>query len=80
MAIIAGVEWTRAALESRVGKLAEEHEGAELVAAIERFGEQLDEEERALLGRVLLARARGAGVPADYPKWSVILPRRRRRR
>jgi hypothetical protein len=73
--------WTRAALEARVTKLADEHEGEELVAAVAAFAEQLDEDERELLGRVLLEQApRRRGVTADYPKWSVILPRPGRRR
>ena len=73
--------WTRAALEARVAKLAEEHEGEEFVAAVRAFAEQLDEEERELLGRVVLDRARTrGGVTHDYPRWSVILPRRRSRR
>jgi hypothetical protein len=74
--------WTRPALEARVAKLAEEHEGEELVEAVQEFGEQLDEDERELLGRILLERAR-ARTPAeatrDYPRWRMILPRRRRR-
>ncbi|MEX0673487.1 MAG: hypothetical protein WD067_01865 [Gaiellaceae bacterium] len=75
------MEWTRAALEARVAKLADEHEGEELVAAVAAFAEQLDEGERELFGRVLLEQApRRRGVTADYPKWSVILPRGRRRR
>jgi hypothetical protein len=75
------VEWTRAALEARVAKLAEEHEGEELVAAVAAFAEQLDEDERELLGQVLLEQApRRRGVTHEYPKWSVILPRVRPRR
>jgi hypothetical protein len=74
------MHWTRAALEARVAKLAEEHEGEAMVAAIAEFAEQLDEEERALLGQVLLEQApKRRGVTADYPKWSVILPRARKR-
>jgi hypothetical protein len=81
VAIIAAVEWTRAALEARVAKLADEQEGEELVAAVAAFAEQLDDGERELLGRVLLEQApRRRGVTADYPKWSVILPRKRRPR
>jgi FixJ family two-component response regulator len=75
------VEWTRAALEARVDKLAAEHEGEEFVEAIRSFGEQLSDEERDLLGRVVLDRApRDPGVRVKYPKWSVILPRPRPRR
>lgn len=75
------MEWTRAALEARVAKLAEENEGEALVAAVAAFAEQLDDEEREVLGRVLLEHApRPRGLTADYPKWAVILPRRRRKK
>jgi hypothetical protein len=75
------MQWTREALTARVEKLAAEHEGEELVAAVQAFAEQLDDDERELLGRILLERApQRKGVTADYPKWSVILPRPRRRR
>jgi hypothetical protein len=75
------MQWTREALTARVDKLAAEHEGDELVAAVRDFAEQLDDAERELLGRILLERAPARrGVTADYPKWSVILPRTRRRR
>lgn len=75
-----GGMWTRAALEARVDKLAAELEGEEFVDAVRVFAGQLDEGERELLGRIMLERApsRG-GVTEDYPRWSVILPRRRRR-
>jgi hypothetical protein len=70
--------WTREALEARVAKLAEEHEGQELVDAVVAFGEQLDDGERELLGKVLLERAPSRS-PKDeteeYPRWRVILPR-----
>lgn len=71
--------WTRPALEARVAKLAEEHEGEKLVEAVQEFGEQLDDEERELLGRILLERAPAVAI-GDYPRWQMILPRRRRRR
>jgi hypothetical protein len=75
------VHWTREALETRVDKLAAEHEGDELVVAMQAFADQLGDHERELLGRVLLERARaGRGATHDYPKWNVILPRPRRRR
>ncbi len=70
--------WTRQALEARVAKLAEEHEGQELVDAVVRFGEQLDESERELLGKVLLERAPQRSPrdeTEDYPRWRSILPR-----
>jgi hypothetical protein len=75
------VHWTRAALEARVAKLADEHEGEALVTAVAEFAEQLDDDEREVLGRVLLEQApRREGVTADYPKWSVIIPRAKKRR
>jgi hypothetical protein len=74
------MEWTRAALEARVDKLAAEHEGEELVAAVSAFAQQLGDEDRELLGRILLERAPArSGVTVDYPRWRVILPARRRR-
>jgi hypothetical protein len=74
------VEWTRAALEARVDKLAAENEGDEFVESVRRFAEQLSDEDRELLGRVVLDRARrDPRVTVKYPKWSVILPRPRRR-
>lgn len=75
--------WTREALEARVDKLSEEHEGQELVDAVVRLGEQLDDGERELLGRVLLERAPGRSPKeetADYPRWHVILPSIRAKR
>lgn len=75
--------WTRAALETRVDKLAREHEGRELVEAVRRFGEQLEPAERDLLGRILLERAPERSPhddTEDYPRWAVILPRKRRGR
>jgi FixJ family two-component response regulator len=74
------VEWTRAALEARVDKLAADHDGDEFVEEVRQFAQQLSDKERELLGRVVLARApRESGVTVKYPKWSVILPRPRRR-
>ncbi len=74
------MNWTREAITARVDKLAADHEGEELVAAIRAFADQLDDDERELLGRILLERApRRAGVTTDYPKWSVILPRQLRK-
>jgi hypothetical protein len=74
------VEWTRAALEARIDKLAAENEGDEFVESVRTFAEQLSDEDRELLGRVVLDRApRDPRVTVTYPKWSVILPRPRRR-
>ena len=75
------MEWTRAALEARVDKLAEEHEGEELVTKVRAFAEQLAEDDRKLLGHILLERApRRTGVTASYPRWRAILPPKRRPR
>ena len=74
------MEWTRAALEARVDKLAEDHDGEELVTAVSAFADQLGDDDRRLLGRILLERAPRRGRIPDYPRWSVILPRARRRR
>jgi hypothetical protein len=71
------VEWTRAALEARVEKLAAEHQGEELVTEMRAFAEQLDDDDRELLGRILLERAPVRGeVTKDYPRWSAFWPRR----
>ncbi len=77
------MEWTRAALEARVAKLAEEHEGEELVAAVKAFSEQLSQEERDQLGWVLLKHApdwQGASEEYGWQRWSAFLPRLRKRR
>ena len=74
--------WTRQAIEARVAKLAEQHEGQELVDAVVAFGEQLDDGERELLGRVLLERAPHRTPREEtegYPRWRSILPRIGRR-
>jgi hypothetical protein len=52
------VHWTREAIAARVEALRAEHGGAEFAAAVQEFGEQLDEQERELLGDVLLDHAR----------------------
>jgi len=54
--------WGREAIGVRVDALAERHEGTALIEAVARFSEQLDDDERALLGEVLLERA-GAERP-----------------
>lgn len=50
--------WSREAIAVRVETLAAEHKGAALVEAVARFSEQLDDDERVVLGDVLLQRAR----------------------
>lgn len=50
--------WSREELDERVETLADAHEGKEFVAAVSRFAEEeLEPEERDLLGAVLLERA-----------------------
>ena len=56
------VRWTREALRTRVDALADEHSGKELVEAVRRLGEGLAEDERQVLGSVLLERARADGA------------------
>ena len=55
--------WSREAIAVRVEALAEKHEGTALIEAVARFSEQLDDDERAVLGQVLLERA-GAQRPS----------------
>ena len=52
------MRWTREAIAARVRALRREHAGPPLVAALEEFGKQLDESERAVLGEILLEHAR----------------------
>jgi hypothetical protein len=52
------VRWTREAIVARVEALRGEHDGPALVGAVREFGEQLDDDERAVLGDVLLEQAR----------------------
>ena len=62
------MEWTRAALEARVDKLAAEHAGDEFVESVRAFADQLSDDERELLGRVVLDRApRDPRVTVKYP-------------
>lgn len=51
------MHWTREAIDARVAKLAEEHEGAAFVEAVVEFGDQLDDEERSVLGEALVRYA-----------------------
>ena len=52
------VAWSREQLDERVETLADAHNGGEFVAAVSRFAEEeLEPEERELLGRLLLERA-----------------------
>jgi hypothetical protein len=51
------VTWSRRQLSEQVDALAADHEGGEFVEATERLALELSEEERELLGEVLLERA-----------------------
>ena len=54
--------WSREALAARVDALAEAESGQALVAAVQRLAAELGDDERELLGQVLLARARREGA------------------
>jgi hypothetical protein len=55
--------WSRRSLEERVALLAENRDA--FVAEIERLAGELDDEEREVLGEILVARANEEGVFAD---------------
>ena len=55
--------WSRRLLEERVDELAAERET--FVVEVERLAESLDEDERTVLGEILIARAKEEGVFAD---------------
>jgi hypothetical protein len=59
------VTWSRRQLSERVDALAVEHEGEAFVTAVEGFAAELGEDERALLGEVLVERA-GERGEFDY--------------
>ena len=80
------VAWTRSALAVRVSALAARHEGAAFVEAVAAFAGTLNEDDRALLGEVLLERAEDEGTyryalerRIDEPRWRFLRPGRRRR-
>ena len=54
--------WSREALAARVDALADAESGQALVAAVQRFAAELGDDEREILGQVLLARARREGA------------------
>lgn len=72
------MSWSRRQLAERVDELASEHEGRAFVDAVEAFAGELGEEERAVLGEVLLERADERGG-FDYglmrritePRWKL---------
>jgi hypothetical protein len=55
--------WSRRLLEERIAVLAENRET--FVAEVERLATELDDEEREVLGEILLERANEEGVFAD---------------
>jgi hypothetical protein len=55
--------WSRRLLEERVEALAQDRES--FVAEVERLASELSEDERGLLGEILLARAKEEGVFAE---------------
>jgi hypothetical protein len=77
---------SRRRIELRVDELASEHEGEAFVAAVKRYASGLDEDERRVLGDVLVERAKREGG-ADYavirridePRWNLFGGRRRPR-
>jgi hypothetical protein len=78
------VTWSRRTIAERVDELAAQHEGRAFVEAVERFSVELGEEDRTVLGEVLVERARERGGfdyglirRIDEPRWR---PFRRRPR
>lgn len=72
--------WSREAIAVRVDALRAEHSGEELVEAVRLFAEQLGDDERVVLGEVLLERAaeqRPSLAGVRRPSW---FDRARRRR
>jgi hypothetical protein len=55
--------WSRRLLEERVEELARDRES--FVAEVERLASELSEENRGVLGEILLARAKDEGVFAE---------------
>jgi hypothetical protein len=72
------VTWSRAQLSTQLDVLAAEHEGGAFIAAVEQFASELGDEDRALLGQVLLERADERGGfdyglmrRIDEPRWKL---------
>ncbi len=72
--------WSREAIAVRVEALAERHQGTALIEAVARFSEQLDDDERAVLGEVLLERAAAERPSVEGVRREGWLQRRLRRR
>jgi hypothetical protein len=68
---------SRRRLSERIDLLAADHEGAAFVEAVERFALELGEEERELLGQVLVERASERGFEYGLirrigePRWKL---------
>ena len=65
-------------LSARIDELAVEQDGADFVNAVERFAAGLDDEERAVLGELLVERAEERGGldyglirRIDEPRWKL---------
>ena len=72
------MSWSRRAIEERVDELAAEHRREAFADAVQAFAAELRDEERAVLGEVLLERARERGDLAyglvrriDEPRWKL---------
>jgi len=72
------VTWTRRQLSERLDALAVEHEGEAFVAAVKQVAAELDDDELAELGHVLLERADERGGfdyglirRIDEPRWKL---------
>ena len=72
------MSWSRRQLAERVDVLAAEHEGEAFVAAIQALAAELAEDERAVLGEVLVERASEHGDldyglirSVDEPRWKL---------
>jgi ATP-dependent helicase YprA (DUF1998 family) len=77
---------SRRRIEERVDEFASEHGGEAFVAAVKQYASELDDEERRILGEVLVERAnREGGVDyalvrrIDEPRWRLFGGRRRPR-
>ena len=76
---------TRRELEERVDELAAQHEGQDLVKAVEKLADELSAPERELLAEVLLERGRDHAAEhyaeqterMRAARWRVLFPPRR---
>ena len=70
--------WSKRTIADRVDELAAEHDGEAFAEAVRGFAAELGDADRALLGEVLLARARERGDldyglvrTIDEPRWKL---------